>query len=310
MARDPGMRRAAPDALQGAAGDQEGGVGGERRTPVTPRRTTRRRRRRPVAARSGHPMRRPRATGPTGRRGRRSPPTAGWRRGSEKSRPMAGSAMPTTVASMAVMADPRTVAARTQRPGAVENRSSTGPGVELTPPAGPGRRRRRPGGPRPRPRVGGVPASVAAVRGGRGQAHGHRRGQAPEQVAQSGGGGKYSSSSVTWTSSTPWTGARRATTASTSSSGADAPAVTPTVPERSSGSSAASFTRSTSGQPEARGHLFEGAGVGGVHRADHDDRVGARRDHLQRGLTVRGGEAQVRSVRHPQVREPRPWPGS
>ncbi len=44
------------------------------------------------------------------------------------------------------------------------------------------------------------------------------------------GGGKYSSSSVTLTTSTPWRGARRAMTASTSSSGADAPAVTPTVP--------------------------------------------------------------------------------
>ena len=53
------------------------------------------------------------------------------------------------------------------------------------------------------------------------------------------GGGKYSSSSVNQTSSDASTGARRAMTASTSSSGADAPAVTPTVPARSSGSSSA-----------------------------------------------------------------------
>jgi len=66
------------------------------------------------------------------------------------------------------------------------------------------------------------------------------------------GGGKYSSSSVIRTSSTPWRGASRAITDSTSSSGADAPAVTPTVPARSSGISAASFTRNTSGQPAAR----------------------------------------------------------
>ncbi len=36
-----------------------------------------------------------------------------------KSRPMAGSAMPTTVASMDAIADPRTVASRTHRPGAL-----------------------------------------------------------------------------------------------------------------------------------------------------------------------------------------------
>ena len=34
-----------------------------------------------------------------------------------KSRPIAGNAMPTTVASMATMADPSTVAASTHRPG-------------------------------------------------------------------------------------------------------------------------------------------------------------------------------------------------
>ena len=37
-----------------------------------------------------------------------------------KSRPMAGSAMPTTVASSAAMPEPSTVAATTQRPRAVD----------------------------------------------------------------------------------------------------------------------------------------------------------------------------------------------
>ena len=44
------------------------------------------------------------------------------------------------------------------------------------------------------------------------------------------GGGKYSSSSVTRNTSTPLRGASRAMTSWTSSSGADAPAVTPTMP--------------------------------------------------------------------------------
>ena len=57
------------------------------------------------------------------------------------------------------------------------------------------------------------------------------------------GGGKYSSSSVTRHLLHAVAGASRATTASTSASGAEAPAVTPTVPDRSSGSSAASLTR-------------------------------------------------------------------
>ena len=39
-----------------------------------------------------------------------------------KSRPMAGSAMPTTVASSAAMPEPSTVAATTQRPCAVDIR--------------------------------------------------------------------------------------------------------------------------------------------------------------------------------------------
>ncbi len=49
------------------------------------------------------------------------------------------------------------------------------------------------------------------------------------------GGGKYSSSSVMLTTSTPSDGSRNSMTAATSSSGADAPAVTPTTPVRSFG---------------------------------------------------------------------------
>ncbi len=82
------------------------------------------------------------------------------------------------------------------------------------------------------------------------EAQGRR--EAPEQVAQLGGRGEVLVLVGDGDLSTPSTGARRATTASTSSSGADAPAVTPTVPERSSGSSRASLTRSTRGHPEAR----------------------------------------------------------
>ena len=63
------------------------------------------------------------------------------------------------------------------------------------------------------------------------------------------GGGKYSSSSVTSTSVTPSTGSSRSITALTKSSGAEAPAVTPTTPARSSGNSSASLTRNTRSQP-------------------------------------------------------------
>ncbi len=63
------------------------------------------------------------------------------------------------------------------------------------------------------------------------------------------GVGKYSSSSVMRTSRTPSRGASRSITDSTSSSLADAPAVTPTVPDRSLGSSSAVLTRSTLAQP-------------------------------------------------------------
>src|ERR1039458_5701612 len=67
----------------------------------------------------------------------------------------------------------------------------------------------------------------------------------------SGGGGKYSSSSVVCTTSTPLVGARRSRRSSISQSGADAPAVTPTTPVRSSGTSLGALTRSTLGQPAA-----------------------------------------------------------
>ena len=45
-----------------------------------------------------------------------------------KSRPMAGRAMPTTVASSAAMPEPSTVAATTQRPRAVDIRRAGLPG--------------------------------------------------------------------------------------------------------------------------------------------------------------------------------------
>ena len=65
----------------------------------------------------------------------------------------------------------------------------------------------------------------------------------------SGGGGKYSSSSVVCTTSTPRAGARRSRRSWISQSGADAPAVTPTTPLRSLGTSPGELTRSTRGTP-------------------------------------------------------------
>ena len=54
------------------------------------------------------------------------------------------------------------------------------------------------------------------------------------------------------TSSTPYNGASLAITASTNSSGAEAPAVTPTVPLKSEGNSWAEFTRKTLAHPASR----------------------------------------------------------
>ena len=65
------------------------------------------------------------------------------------------------------------------------------------------------------------------------------------------GGGKYSSSSVTRTSSMPFVGLRNCRTSSTSSSGAEAPAVTPTWPNKSCGSSLALLMRRTRLHPES-----------------------------------------------------------
>ena len=94
-------------------------------------------------------------------------------------------------------------------------------------PAGRGRRQPRRHGPRP-------PDRPAAVRG-RAARKPSVAPTARRSSRSSGGGGKYSSSVVTVTSVTPSAGARRAITASTNASGAEAPAVTPTVPVRSSG---------------------------------------------------------------------------
>ena len=65
------------------------------------------------------------------------------------------------------------------------------------------------------------------------------------------GGGKYSSSVVMLTSSTPSRGANRSMTSFTNSSGAEAPAVTPMRPSRSSGSSSAALIRNTRRLPES-----------------------------------------------------------
>ncbi len=78
---------------------------------------------------------------------------------------------------------------------------------------------------------------------------------APSNSRRLRGGGKYSSSSVIWTSSTPLAGLRKSITAWTTSSGAEAPAVTPTVPLRSVGSSSGPFTRNTRSQPASVANL-------------------------------------------------------
>ena len=108
------------------------------------------------------------------------------------------------------------------------------------------------------------------------------------------------------TGSTPSTGARCAITASTRSSGALAPAVTPTTaasPSTARSSSSGPSTRSTSGQPASRATLAEGERVRRVRAPDHDDRVGPRRDRAERRLPVRGREAEVVARRGPQLGE-------
>ena len=89
-------------------------------------------------------------------------------------------------------------------------------------------------------------------------------------------------------------------------SGADAPAVTPTmraVASSSSGSSSAVLTRATCGAAGLAGQLLEGPGVRRVGRADDDDGVAALGQLHQRRLPVRRGEAQVAAARRPHVGE-------
>ena len=135
----------------------------------------------------------------------------------------------------------------------------------------------------------------------------HRRPRGAVQRSRSrssGGGGKYSSSStVTSTTSTPSRGASRSRTSSTSHSGAEAPAVTPTVPARSSGSSSAQLTRSTRGQPAAVATLasetvFE-------EFAEPITTTASQRRRRSRAAPPGGWSwrSRGRSVRHPELGE-------
>ena len=118
------------------------------------------------------------------------------------------------------------------------------------------------------------------------------------------GGGKYSSSSVMRTSSTPSRGASGRITLSTSvlrgrRAGGDPDRAGEVVgelvgavdPEHPRGAGLA-------------GQALERPGVGGVGRADHDHGVAALRDGAEGGLAVGGGEAQVAAAGPPQGREP------
>ena len=121
------------------------------------------------------------------------------------------------------------------------------------------------------------------------------------------GGGKYSSSSVTWTSSTPRSGARRAMTAcdevlGRAGAGGDARR-SRASPSASRSSSSGPSMRSTIGQPAVRGHLRQRERVRRVGAADHHDGVGPAAIAGERGLAVGGGEAEVVAGRGPQVGE-------
>ena len=158
------------------------------------------------------------------------------------------------------------------------------------------------------------PGFPAVAVGAGGSTDGHpveqaQRGlEAPEQLTQLGRGGKYSSSTVTGDRCTPWTGSRRSTTASTRASGADAPAVTPTVPDRSSGSSEASLTRTTRGQPKATATCSRATVLDEFSEPMTTTASTWPGQGLEGGLPVGGGEAQVAPVGHPQIGEPLPGP--
>ena len=98
-------------------------------------------------------------------------------------------------------------------------------------------------------------------------------------------------------------------TASTSSSGADAPAVTPDGAAEVVGELVGAVDPEHPRAAGLAGELLEGPGVRGVGRADHDDGVAARRDLHERRLAVGGGEAQVAAARAPTSRgSARGWP--
>ena len=85
--------------------------------------------------------------------------------------------------------------------------------------------------------------------------------------------------------------------------------MTPTVPERSSGSSAASLTRRTRGQPEARATFSRARVLEELTEPMTTTASAPAGDGLQRRLAVGGGETEVRAVGHPQIGEPLPGPG-
>ena len=115
-------------------------------------------------------------------------------------------------------------------------------------------------------------------------------------------------------SSTPSTGssctskrsARRSTTSRTSTSGAEAPAVMPSVPDALEPvEDRCRVPRAD--QPGARafalGDLDQAQRVGAVRRADHQHRVAAAGDRLDRRLAVRGRVADVLAARRLDRRE-------
>ena len=95
---------------------------------------------------------------------------------------------------------------------------------------------------------------------------------------------------------------------STSTSGAEAPAVMPSrrmPPKRSSRYRSARRMRRATRAAGALGDFPQALRVGGVGRADHDHRIDERRDALHRLLAVGGGVADVFLVRAGDRRETR-----
>ena len=170
-----------------------------------------------------------------------------------------------------------------------------------------------------RGRPGLADASTRAVVGERAAARPGRRGVAAEQRARRAsrapgsaraapaGGGKYSSSSVTCTGSTPSRGSSFAITAWTRSSGALAPAVTPTTrgvaqrprarARRDRRRAAPARTR-RSGPPSSSAIVFDEFALPITTTASASAAIA-----VERGLAVRRGEAEVVAGRRPQLGE-------